>query len=389
MTDSSPWQPPADTGIPGASGTGPFAPPAGVPVPPPGPQGGWTPPPKPGLIPLRPLTLGTLLGASFQVLRRNPRPMFGFALLVTGVVFFASFLLVGLVTLFAFSRISSATASDSDVVSAGSIALVVLAGLISVVLSLVASAILQGVVSLEVARGTVGEKLRLGGLWRAARGRIGALIGWTLLITAAVVVVILLLVLVIGVIAAVGGVAGAIIAVLLGIAAFFGAIVLGAWLATRLSLVPSALMIERLPLRAAIARSWRLTIGFFWKTLGIQLLVAVIISFVTNIVSTPLQLVIGLGSSLINPNGEQTAALAGIVIAYILTVVLTVVVGAIGSVMQSATAALIYIDLRMRKEGLDLELQHFVEARQAGDASVRDPYLPSASPAAPQPPTAP
>jgi len=196
-------------------------------------------------------------------------------------------------------------------------------------------------------------------------------------------------VLVIGVIAAVGGVAGAIIAVLLGIAAFFGAIVLGAWLATRLSLVPSALMIERLPLRAAIARSWRLTIGFFWKTLGIQLLVAVIISFVTNIVSTPLQLVIGLGSSLINPNGEQTAALAGIVIAYILTVVLTVVVGAIGSVMQSATAALIYIDLRMRKEGLDLELQHFVEARQAGDTSVRDPYLPPASPVAPQPPTAP
>lgn len=388
MTDSSPWQPPADTGIPAPSGTGPFAPPTGVPVPPPGPQAGWTPPPKPGLIPLRPLTLGTLLGASFQVLRRNPRPMFGFALLVTGVVFFASFLLVGLVTLFAFSRISSATASDTDVVSAGSIALVVLAGLISVVLSLVASAILQGVVSLEVARGTVGEKLRLGGLWRAARGRIGALIGWTLLITAAVVVVMLVLVLVIGVIAAVGGVAGAIIAVLLGIAAFFGAIVLGAWLATRFSLVPSALMIERLPLRAAIARSWRLTIGFFWKTLGIQLLVAVIISFVTNIVSTPLQLVIGLGSSLINPNGEQTAALAGIVIAYILTVVLTVVVGAIGSVMQSATAALIYIDLRMRKEGLDLELQHFVEARQAGDASVRDPYLPPASPVAPQPPTA-
>ena len=78
-------------------------------------------------------------------------------------------LMASLMGLFAFSRISSATASDTDVVSAGSIALVVLAGLISVVLSLVASAILQGVVSLEVARGTVGEKLRLGGLWRAGR----------------------------------------------------------------------------------------------------------------------------------------------------------------------------------------------------------------------------
>ena len=392
MTDSSPWQPPTDVTGSAASAAGPFESPTGVPAPPAGPQAGWTPPPKPGLIPLRPLTLGTLLGASFQVLRRNPRPMFGFALLVTGVVFFASFLLVGLVALFAFSRAASATGADSATVSAGSVALVVLAGLISVALSLVASAILQGVVSLEVARGTVGEKLRLGGLWRAARGRIGALIGWTLLITAAVIVMILLLVLIIGLIAAFGGVVGAVIAVLLGIAAFFGAIVLGAWLATRLSLVPSAIMIERLPLRAAIGRSWQLTIGFFWKTLGIQLLVAVIVSFVTNIVSTPLQLVIGLGSSLINPNDQQSAALIGIVVAYILTVVLTVVVGAIGSVMQSATAALIYIDLRMRKEGLDLELQRFVEARQAGDTSVGDPYAPPAGivnpPSASPPPPA-
>lgn len=374
VTDSSPWQPPAGMGGAAASGTAPFAPPSGVPVPPAGPQAGWTPPPKPGLIPLRPLTLGTLLGASFQVLRRNPRPMFGFALLVTGVVFFASFLLVGLVAFFAFSRAASATGEDAATVTAGSFALVVLAGLISVALSLVASAILQGIVSLEVARGTVGEKLRLGGLWRAARGRIGALIGWTLLITAAVLVVVVVLAVVIGLIATFGGVAGTVVAVLLGIAAFFGALVLGAWLATKLSLVPSAIMIERLPLRAALSRSWSLTIGFFWKTLGVQLLVAVIVSFVTNIVATPLQLVIGFGSSLINPNDEQNAAIVGVVIAYILTVILTVVVGAIGSVMQSATAALIYIDLRMRREGLDLELQHFVEARQAGDTSVSDPY---------------
>ncbi|MCC6856264.1 MAG: hypothetical protein IT189_09415, partial [Microbacteriaceae bacterium] len=109
MTDSSPWQPPTDVTGSAASAAGPFESPTGVPAPPAGPQAGWTPPPKPGLIPLRPLTLGTLLGASFQVLRRNPRPMFGFALLVTGVVFFASFLLVGLVALFAFSRAASAT----------------------------------------------------------------------------------------------------------------------------------------------------------------------------------------------------------------------------------------------------------------------------------------
>jgi hypothetical protein len=42
--------------------------------------------------------------------------------------------------------------------------------------------------------------------------------------------------------------------------------------------------------------------------------------------------------------------------------------------------ALIYIDLRMRKEGLDLQLMRFVDARQAGNADVPDPYLPASIP---------
>jgi hypothetical protein len=86
VTDSTSWQPPAGTTPPAAPS--PYAPPSPAPQQPgwapPGPPAGWTPPPKPGLIPLRPLTFGTLLGASFQVLRRNPRPTFGFSLLVTG-----------------------------------------------------------------------------------------------------------------------------------------------------------------------------------------------------------------------------------------------------------------------------------------------------------------
>jgi len=55
--------------------------------------------------------------------------------------------------------------------------------------------------------------------------------------------------------------------------------------------------------------------------------------------------------------------------------VISVVFGAIALVAQSATPALLYIDIRMRKEGLDLELLRFVEARQTGDTSVVDPYL--------------
>ncbi len=367
MTDSSSWQPPTPYGPPATPPSEQFAAPAGAP--------GWTPPPRPGLIPLRPLTLGTMLSAAFQVLRRNPRPTFGFALLINGTITILTLVVVGAVTFFAVTRTLNATESDAATLSAGSIALIILSGLIPVALSIVASAIVQGVISLEVARGTVGEKLRLPGLWRAARGRIGALIGWTLLATAAVIVALVVVSVVVALIIAFGGIAGVVIGVLLAVLFSAGALVAAFWLFTRLSLVPSVLMLERLPLRSALARSWSLTTGYFWKTLGIQLLVAVILQVVTGIISAPLQLIIGFGTALINPTGDQTAAAVGFVVIYVLTIAVSIVFGAIAQVVQAATAALIYIDLRMRKEGLDLQLTHFVEARQAGDASITDPYL--------------
>ena len=69
----------------------------------------------------------------------------------------------------------------------------------------------------------------------------------------------------------------------------------------------------------------------------------------------------------------------------VLASIVTSIVGAIGSVIQSAAVSLLYLDLRMRKEGLDLELVRFVEARQTGH-ELPDPYLPPAERA--QPPAA-
>lgn len=387
MSDSTSWQPPAGGATPPPPGPSPFAPGPGA-VPPQS-AAGWTPPPKPGLIPLRPLTLGVLLGAAFQVLRRNPRPTFGFALLITGAVSVLGIFAVGLVSFFAVSRTLSATGADAATLGAGSVAMIILSGLIPAALSIVASAVLQGIISLEVARGTVGEKLRLGGLWRAARGRLWALIGWSLAITAAVLGALAVVGVLIGLVVAAGGAIGIAVGVLLGLAAAAVAVVLGVWLGTRLCLVPSVLMLERLPLRDAIRRSWSLTIGYFWKTFGIQLLVIFIVQTVAGVITAPLSILIGLGASLINPNGDQTGLIVAAVVLYGLTIVVSIVFGAIASVVQAATPALIYIDLRMRKEGLDLELNRFVEARQAGDASVADPYLPRAAAPAGTAPAAP
>ncbi len=373
MSDSTSWQPPA---APTPGDSAPESPFGAANWAPPTPVGtGWTPPPKPGLIPLRPLTLGGILGASFQVLRRNPRPTFGFALLITGLLGVVTLLIVGFVSFFAIARTSNALAEDADTLAAGAFASIILAALVPAIFALVSNAILQGVIALEVARGTVGEKLKLSGLWRAARGRIGALVGWSFLILAVVIAAALVVALLIGLLIAFGGQAGVVVGVLLAIAVALGSVVVYAWLGTKLSLVPSILMLERLPLRAAIGRSWTLTNDFFWRTFGIQILVAAILNVVASIISTPLQLAIVFGTSLINPNGIEEGLIVAGVVLYLLTLVVTLIFGAIAAVVQAATTALIYIDLRMRKEGLDLELTRFVEARQAGDTSVDNPYL--------------
>jgi hypothetical protein len=323
------------------------------------------------------LTLGAMLGASFQVMRRNPRPTFGVALLLTGGVFLFALVVVGAVSVFAFSRASSATEADQAQIDAGSIALIAVSSLIPVVLSIIVSAVLQGIISLEVARGTVGEKLTFGGLWRSAKGRVWALIGWSFVITliVGVAIVVIVLVVIALTVGTQGSAGGVIAAVLLAIVFSLALLVGGYWVGTRVSLVPSVLMIERLTLREAITRSWSLTTGYFWRTLGIQLLVSVIISLASQIVTTPISVVFGLLTTLMNPNGDETAFVAGAIATYGLLILVTLVIGAISTIVQSATSALIYIDLRMRKEGLDLELIRFVEARQSGAAHVVDPYL--------------
>lgn len=302
--------------------------------------------------------------------------MFGFALLLTGIVSVVSLLVGGVIAVLAFGRLENVAVEDEETIVAGTVGAIVLSLLIPAALSIVTTAILQGIVALEVARGTLGERLKLGGLWRAARGRIGALVGWTLLLTAAALVLLILAGVVLGALVAVGGAVGLGLAVLFGAVATFGVAALGLWLGTRFTFVPSVLMLERLPLRAAVARSWSLTRGYFWRILGIQLLVAVIIQVVSSIISTPLSLVYGLTVGLTNPNGDLEATLISTIILLVVTTIVSLVYGAITAVVQSATAALLYIDTRMRKEGLDLELSRFVEARNAGDTTVVDPYLP-------------
>jgi len=319
------------------------------------------------------------------VLRRNPKPTFGAALLIQGSVYLLLILVVAGVTYGAVSRINSSAAQNVGQITAGATGLIVVASIIPGLLAVIASAVVQGIIVLEVSRGAVGEKLSLRALWRKARGRILALIGWAALLLLASTLVLGVIVVLIVLLAVSLGTGGIIAAVLLGILSFFGLIVAYVWLSTKLALVPSVLMIERLGIRESVARSWSLTESFFWRTFGISALVAVIVGVVSQVASIPLSVVTQFATVLIDPQGQKGSGyLVLFATVSLLAIVIAVVIQSITSVVQSATIGLIYLDLRIRKEGLDLELARYVEARQSGDTRVVDPLLRGApAPAAP------
>ena len=384
MTDPQNWHSPTDDGRSIPVGDEPRAPraPSGF-VPPTnsagalgadaspvwGPPPTWTPPPRPGLIPLRPLAFGTLLWAPFQVLRRNPKATFGSALLVQAGVALIAVIMVGLVSYFALERVENSPLEDRDALEAGATLSIVLSAIVPVALAVVASALLQGVIVIEVARATLGEKMRLSALWRAVLPRLWPLVLWTLMLSAAVLAAVALVAGLVVFFVSLGG-AGVGLAVVTGILGTVALLALGIWLITKTSLVPSVIVLERLGIRAAVRRSWSLTRGYFWRTFGVQFLVATVVNLVSQIVTTPLSLLFGAALSVGDPNAAFDAYLPSVIL-YVLTILIGLVLGAVAAVVQSAATALIYIDLRMRKEGLDLELARFVESAPGAE---EDPY---------------
>lgn len=346
---------------------------------------GWTPPPKPGLIPLHPLGFGTLLWAPFKVLRRNPAATFGTGLVVQLISVVATLAVFVPFAIFIVTRVEgAATSDDADALLSGAVGGFLLLMLVPVIVSLIASAFLQGVMVVEVATGTLGERLGFAALWKRAAKRIWPLLGWTAMLTGAIVVMFAAFVAII-VVATFFDPVTIIVTILVLLLAGLGVLVVAAWIGTKLSLVPSLIVLEGVGIGTAMRRSWRLTDGFFWRTFGTLLLVAVILNLAAQVVVQPVSLVGTILAAIIDPTGNG-AAITITVVTLVITMILSLLIGAITAVVQAALVAVIYIDLRMRKEALDLELVRHIEQRDAG-APVDDPYRAPA--AAPVPPAAP
>lgn len=294
---------------------------------------------RPGVIPLRPLTLGDIFNGALTTIRRNPEATIGFALLVLAGALIPSFV----ATLAVFQWGALAT-EDLELLVLG----------IPTLVSGIATLALTGFIIYVVSRAALGEKVGIGQTWRAVRGRLLALLGVTLL-TVLVMMALVVAVIMLGVLTLTDGTGSIIAFVLLVIATMLVAF----WLFIRLVLAPAAVVLERAnPIRGLI-RSWQLTRGKQgWRVLGIYLLASLVASLLSQALATPL----AFAGAAIASGMSGTAADLVLAASLHLT---TLLANAVVTPFTAGVVALLYLDMRFRFEGLDTTLLRTVELRAA------------------------
>lgn len=116
-----------------------------------------------------------------------------------------------------------------------------------------------------------------------------------------------------------------------------------AYLYTRWTFWTQGIMIENYNSTGGLGRSWKLVRGYFWRVLGFNALLAILAYF----------LVLGPGTALT----MTTLFLPSPLLRFVIQSVTGGLVGIIVTPLQFATLTVLYYDLRIRKEGLDLQMQ--------------------------------
>lgn len=308
------------------------------------------PEPRPGVIPLRPLGLGELLDGTVQVVRRYPRPTLGFSAVIAVItsVVNALFLLTAFAPFASLDTSSTGGSSGSGTAELDAeVGGLVAGSLATVAVTALATVVLSGVITAVVGRAVLGQPMSFAEAWAVIRPLVLRLVGLALL-TGLVVFGTLSLGIALAVgLGVLGGVGGAVLAFFV----VLGVLALTAYVYVRLSLAPAAMVLERCGIVESMRRSGVLVRRSWWRVFGILVLTFMIV----QVVGSVLQLPFGIASS-------GSAFLTGDIDPSSLGYVLPAAIGggiaqALVAPFESGVRALLYVDRRMRAEGLDVALQ--------------------------------
>jgi hypothetical protein len=121
-------------------------------------------------------------------------------------------------------------------------------------------------------------------------------------------------------------------------AGFLALVIPGIYVVVRLAVVIPALLVEDLPASAALSRSWQLVGGRWWPAAGVLLVTVVLVSILAGLIQ----------GVLVAPllRGEEDELIGAVV-----TAVGQILANVVTLPLQAAVIAILYFDLRLRREG--------------------------------------
>jgi len=299
---------------------------------------------------------GEILDGSFQTIRRNAKAMLGASVLAQSL---AAILAAAITAVTATSMVSieawaeSASPADLASLGLGFLAAVMLVG----ILTLFISTVLQGAMVVPVARSILNRPTGFRQMWILARSR-----AWTLVRLAALMMLAGLLAFLLP-----AGLAVAVVStmeragILLLIPLIPAVVALLIWVYIKLMVAPAAVVIEEMGALQALRRSWALTGANWWRIFGISLVVGLLVGIIGQVVMIPVSLLPAFLSGFLSPHAGSEQEIVVAVAVGVATAIVGALVGAVGYAFQTSVMALIYMDLRMRKDGLDIALLRQLE----------------------------
>lgn len=235
------------------------------------------------------MSFGQIFSRSFDVIRRNPRPLLIWASLIP----FAINLVAMTATAFPQALSDAAVTQNNPAAALPFLFLAFVASILQSLVSLVVSVLAQGYVLSNLREFVSGNRASNRAILRTLRPAWGRLIGYGGILLGfgfGFAILIFIVVFLVSIVATISGLTPndptAVLLVLPIV--FILSLAVSApliWVTTKLCFTPALLVFERTTVGNAMRWSWRLTRGRFWRVLGTQLLLGLMIGAVILVVS--------------------------------------------------------------------------------------------------------
>lgn len=314
--------------------------------------------PQPGIIPLRPLNLGDIYSGVMMAIRGNLAATLGLSL----VVILVTTIPAGLFA-FVVIRGRAFTGSAESIFVDTMVAVGV--SMVPNLLQWVGSFLLSGFMAYVAGQGALGRTVSPSEVWQATKSRLGTMVIANLLLSVGVLLAIAVVIgIPVGVLiaafangtqdAAMGGMA------FLVFLLFAAALIAVVFVVIRLTVLNPVIVLERSRAVASLRRTWSLTKGSWWRIFGITLVTGLIVGIASSILVLPLNMAM---TSIL---GVAPTDIGGTLSASILSQTIgTVVIGTLLTPFSAGVQAVLYLDLRIRREGLDVQLMSAASGKPA------------------------